>query len=167
MKVRKEAYVISENYLNRDFNTDKPNRKWVTDITYLIFNGKRLYLSIIQDLYINEIVSYQISERNDIKPVLDTVKKAIKKRDVSELLLHSNQGFQYTSKRYNLTLKRYNRKISMSRKGNCLDNACVESFFSHFKTECFYRYQFNEQKQVEHAVKRYIWYYNNKRFKRN
>ncbi|MFF3022318.1 IS3 family transposase [Gottfriedia sp. NPDC057948] len=163
---RKEKYVISNNYLNREFNTKDPNKKWVTDITYLIFNGKRLYLSVIQDLYNNEIVSYQISERNDLKLVLDTVKKARKKRDVRGLLLHSDQGFQYTSKRYNLTLKRYNINASMSRKGNCLDNACIESFFSHFKTECFYRYQFNDQNQVEHAVKRYIWYYNNKRFQK-
>jgi transposase InsO family protein len=163
---RKAPYVISDNHLNREFSTNQPNKKWVTDVTYLIFNGKRLYLSVIQDLYNNEIVSYQISERNDLKLVLDTVKKATKKREVTGLLLHSDQGYQYTSKRYNLTLKRYNIKISMSRKGNCLDNACVESFFSHFKSECFYRYQFMEQKQVEHAVKRYIWYYNKKRFQR-
>jgi putative transposase len=163
---RKEQYVISDNHLNREFTTPDPNRKWVTDITYLIFNGKRLYLSVIQDLYNNEVVSFKISERNDLKLVLDTVKKATKKREVNGLLLHSDQGYQYTSKRYNLTLQRYNIKISMSRKGNCLDNACIESFFSHFKSECFYRYQFTNPKQVEHAVKRYIWYYNNKRFQK-
>jgi transposase InsO family protein len=166
---RKEPYVISDNHLNREFSALLPNKKWVTDITYLIFNGKKLYLSVILDLYNNEVVSYHISERNDLNLVLNTLKKAInatKKREVKGLLLHSDQGFQYTSKRYNQTLKRYNIRISMSRKGNCLDNACIESFFSHFKSECFYRYQFTEQKQVERAVKRYMWYYNNRRFQK-
>jgi transposase InsO family protein len=163
---RKEPYIISDNHLNREFSASYPNKKWVTDVTYLIFNGKRLYLSVIQDLYNNEVVSYHISERNDLKLVLDTLKKATKKREANGVLLHSDQGYQYTSKRYNLTLQKYNIKISMSRKGNCLDNACIESFFSHFKSECFYRYQFTEEAQVEHAVKRYIWFYNNKRFQK-
>ncbi|WP_139840716.1 IS3 family transposase [Gottfriedia acidiceleris] len=89
-----------------------------------------------------------------------------KKRNVNGLLLHSDQGFQYTSKRYNQLLKRYNIKGSMSRKGNCLDNACMESFFSHFKTECFYRYQFESSQEVKMAVKNYIKFYNNKRFQK-
>jgi transposase InsO family protein len=162
----KEKYVVSDNHLNREFSATRPNEKWVTDITYLIFNGKRLYLSTILDLYNNEIVSYKISERNDLKLVADTVKNAIKKRAVQGLLLHSDQGFQYTSKSYNQLLQRYNIKASMSRKGNCLDNACMECFFSHFKTECFYRYQFEDAKEVEKAVKQYIWFYNNDRFQK-
>ncbi|MGM0879393.1 MAG: transposase, partial [Bacillota bacterium] len=84
---------VSENYLNREFSATRPNEKWVTDITYLLFNGKKLYLSSILDLYNNEIISYKISERNDLKLVADTVKEAIKKRDVKGLLLHSDQGF--------------------------------------------------------------------------
>lgn len=80
----KEAYVISDNHLNRDFQASKPNEKWVTDITYLIFNGQRLYLSVIKDLYNNEIVAYETSRRNDLKLVLDTLKKAKKKRNVRE-----------------------------------------------------------------------------------
>lgn len=163
---RKEKYVLSDNYLNREFSAKRPNEKWVTDITYLLFNGKKIYLSSILDLYNNEIVSYKISERNDLRLVADTVKEAIKKRDVKGLLLHSDQGFQYTSIRYNQLLKRYNIKQSMSRKGNCLDNACMESFFSHFKTECFYRYQFETSKEVKTAVKNYIKFYNNKRFQK-
>jgi putative transposase len=163
---RKEKYIVSENYLNREFSATCPNEKWVTDITYLLFNGKKIYLSTIQDLYNNEIISYKISERNDLKLVADTVKEAIKKRDVKGLLLHSDQGFQYTSIRYNKLLKRYNIKQSMSRKGNCLDNACMESFFSHFKAECFYRYQFESSNEVKEAVKNYIKFYNNKRFQK-
>ncbi|PEE32772.1 hypothetical protein CN271_29855, partial [Bacillus cereus] len=85
---KKEASVISDNHLNRDFQASKPNEKWVTDITYLIFNGQRLYLSAIKDLYNNEIIAYEISRRNDLKLVLDTLKKAKKKRNVTGILLH-------------------------------------------------------------------------------
>jgi putative transposase len=163
---KKEPYVISDNHLNRDFHASKPNEKWVTDITYLIFNGQKLYLSAIKDLYNNEIVAYHISQRNDIKLVIDTLKKAIKKRNVNGLLLHSDQGFQYTSRQYNNLLKRYNIKASMSRKGNCLDNACMENFFSHFKAECFHLYAFRTAEEVKDAVHKYIRFYNHQRFQK-
>lgn len=119
---KKEAYVISSNLLNRNFHAFRPSEKWVTDITYLIFNGQRLYLSAIKDLYNNEIIAYQISRRNDLKLVIDTLKKAKKKRNVQGILLHSDQGFQYTSRQYNNLLKKYKMIASMSRKGNCWDN---------------------------------------------
>jgi putative transposase len=165
--IQEQKSVVAKNHLNREFSATKPNEKWVTDITYLTFNGKRLYLSVIMDLFNNEIVAYQISERNNLKLVLDTVNKAVKKRKIHcPLLLHSDQGFQYTSKKYNQVLQKHNIKISMSRKGNCYDNACIESFFSHFKTECFYRYQFEEKDQVIKAVKKYMRYYNFKRFQK-
>lgn len=89
---KKEAYVVSDNHLNREFTAEKPNQKWVTDITYLIFNGQRLYLSAILDLYNNEIVGYEVSKKNDLQLVLNTIKKAIKKRDVNGLLLHSGMS---------------------------------------------------------------------------
>ncbi|MCM3783921.1 IS3 family transposase [Neobacillus mesonae] len=161
---KREAYVISSNLLNREFRASKPNEKWVTDITYLIFNGQRLYLSAIKDLYNNEIISYQISRRNDLKLVMDTLTKARKKQKVEGTLLHSDQGFQYTSRQYNQRLKRYGMIASMSRKGNCWDNACMENFFSHFKSECFNLYTFRTSKEVEHAVQRYIHFYNHQRF---
>lgn len=116
----KKAYVISENHLNREFQASKPNEKWVTDITYLIFIGQRLYLSAIKDLYNNEIVAYETSRRNDLKLVLDTLKKAKKKRNVKGILLHSNQGSQYTSRQYNQLLKKDPMKASMSRRGKLL-----------------------------------------------
>ncbi|USK31100.1 IS3 family transposase [Bacillus sp. CMF21] len=163
---RKEKCVVSDNYLNREFSATRPNEKWVTDITCLKFNGKKIYLSTILDLYNNEVVSYKISERNDLKLVTDTLKSAIKKRDVKGLLLHSDQGFQYTSIRYNQLLKRSNINVSMSRKGNCFDNACIESFFSHFKTEYFYRSRFKTSKEVTTTVRKYIKFYNNKRFQK-
>ncbi|WP_338405848.1 IS3 family transposase [Bacillus pseudomycoides] len=163
---KKEVYVVSDNHLNRNFQASKPNEKWVTDITYLIFNGQRLYLSAIQDLYNNEIVAYEISRRNDLKLVLDTLKKARKKRNVKGILLHSDQGFQYTSRQYNQLLKKYQMKASMSRKGNCWDNACIENFFSHFKSECFHLYSFRKADEVKLAVRKYIQFYNHQRFQK-
>ncbi|CAM4489300.1 IS3 family transposase [Paenibacillus typhae] len=153
--------MISDNHLNREFTADQPNQKWVTDITYLIFNGHSLYLSAIKDMFNNEIVAYQISPRNDLKLVFDTVKKARKWRDTKGVLLHSDQGFQYTSCQHSKLLELY---ASMSRKGNCWDNAIMENFFGHFKSECFYFHFFHSAKQVKHAVQQYIRFYNHTRF---
>ncbi|PFX85637.1 hypothetical protein COL40_20650 [Bacillus toyonensis] len=158
--------MISDNHLNRDFQASKPNEKWVTDITYLIFNGQRLYLSAIKDLYNNEIIAYEISRRNDLKLVLDTLKKARKKQNVKGILLHSNQEFQYTSRQYNQLLKKYQMKASMSRKENCWDNACIENFFSHFKSECFHLYSFRKADEVKVAVRKYMHFYNYQRFQK-
>ncbi|MGG1830970.1 IS3 family transposase [Cytobacillus firmus] len=163
---KKEAYVVSDNYLNRNFVASKPNKKWVTDVTYLIFNGQKLYLSAILDLYNNEIVAYHVSRRNDLKLVIDTLKKAKKKRNVKGILLHSDQGFQYTSRQYNNLIKKYQMKASMSRKGNCRDNACMENFFSHFKTECFYLYSFKTAQEVKDALNQYMRFYNHQRFQK-
>ncbi|WP_026585320.1 IS3 family transposase [Bacillus sp. J33] len=163
---KKEAYVVSDNHLNRNFIASKPNEKWVTDITYLIFNGQKLYLSAILDLYNNEIIAYHVSRRNDLKLVIDTLKKAKKKRNVQGILLHSDQGFQYTSRQYNNLIKKYQMKASMSRKGNCWDNACMENFFSHFKTECFYLYSFKTAQEVKDALKKYMRFYNHGRFQK-
>jgi putative transposase len=98
--------------------------------------------------------------------VIDTVKEAIKKRDVKGILLHSDQGFQYTSQKYHQLLKQYNIKASMSRKGNCLDNACMESFFSHLKSECFYQYEFQHSWEVKKAIHEYIQFYDEERFQK-
>jgi putative transposase len=111
-------------------------------------------------------VGYEVSEKNDLQLVLNTIKKAIKKRDVNGLLLHSDQGYQYISQKYHQLLQRYNIKASMSRKGNCLDNACIESFFSHFKPECFNRHRFHTPLEVQKAVDQYVAFYNYKRFQK-
>ncbi|MEC3298320.1 IS3 family transposase [Bacillus thuringiensis] len=134
---KKEAYVISQNYLNRDFYAIAQNQKWVTDITYLNFNGQKLYLSVIKDLFNNEIVAYNISCRNDLELVIDTLEKARKKRNLEGILLHSGQGSQYRSNQYHLLLKKYQIQASMSRKGNYLDNACIESFLVTLKQNAF------------------------------
>lgn len=163
---KREAYVVSDNHLNRDFQASKPNEKWVTDITHLHFNNQKLYLSVIKDLYNNEIVSYKISKRNDLKLVVDTIKLATISRDSRGVLLHSDQGFQYTSRLYNQLLKKYQIKGSMSRRGNCWDNACIENFFSHFKSECFNLSSFRCDTDVRFAIQQYIDFYNHERFQK-
>ncbi|ASS74318.1 hypothetical protein CIG75_04500 [Tumebacillus algifaecis] len=163
---KKSENYTAPNSLNRNFKASRPNEKWATDITYLLFNGQRLFLSVIYDMFNNEIVAYRIGERNDLKLVLDTVKLANKKRDVTDTLLHSDQGFQYTSHQYNKLLQTYNIAQSMSRKGNCLDNACVENFFGHLKSELMYLNKFRTKAEVMNAVASYIRFYNQQRIQR-
>ncbi len=162
----KTVSVINPNLLNRKFNTDKPNHLYVTDITFVSFQSRFYYLSVIQDLYNNEVVSWKVSHRNDLQLVLDTVEQLSKKRDVQEAILHSDQGFQYTSKQYNKLIKELGIKGSHSRKGNCLDNACIESFFSHLKTETLYFSECKTEEELFQAIKKYIWFYNHERFQK-
>lgn len=114
---RREAGITSTNVLNRDFNATAPNTKWVTDVTYLPIGSRFLYLSVIFDLYNNEVVAFRIGRHNNLKLVLETVQAAVHQRKVTNLLLHSDQGFQYTHKEYPALLKRKKMKVSMSRKG--------------------------------------------------
>lgn len=162
----KEAMVKSENVLNREFNASNPNQKWVTDITFLPYNQKNLYLSAVLDIYNNEVIAYRIGKRNDLNLVLETVQKATYKRKVKNTLLHSDQGFQYTHKAYNRLLKQKKMVVSMSRKGNCWDNACIESFFGHLKSECFYLHTFESEEQIIQVIEQYIRFYNNERFQK-
>lgn len=162
----KEVYVISKNVLNREFEASKNDEKWVTDITYLPIMNKHLFLSAIFDLYNNEVVAYKIGSRNDLPLVLDTVKQAVEKRVVKGVLLHSDQGFQYTSRGYNRLLEQHQIKVSMSRKGNCYDNACIESFFGHLKCECLKIQKFETEEQLIEAIHSYIKFYNNERFQK-
>ncbi|MDR7003112.1 IS3 family transposase [Neobacillus niacini] len=158
--------IVVPNILNRDFNATELNQKWTTDITYLMFNQKRLYLSVIKDLYNNEIVAYKISKSNDLKLVSDTVKEAIKKQDAKGVTLHSDQGFQYTSRQYHKLLKKHEIIPSMSRKGNCLDNASMENFFGHLKSEVMYLHSFKSEEEVIAEINRYIYFYNYNRYQK-
>ena len=159
-----ETIIVTDNILNRDFKASKPNTKWVTDITYLIFNGRRLYLSVILDLYNKEIVAFNVSRSNDLQLVLATVKKAAIKREVNGILLDSDQGFQYTSKQYKSLLKSSYITQSMSWKGNYLNNAAMECFWGNLKSELMYLNKFKEDQEVIQAVSKYIDFYNNERF---
>jgi transposase InsO family protein len=129
-----------ENLLNRDFTANRPNQKWVTDISYTNTNQGVLYLSMIRDLYDNSIVSYQTGTEQTVNLVLKTVKAAKEKEKVTtEVQLHSDQGFQYTSTGYFNLTKEYGITPSMSRLGNCYDNACAENFFSILESKCISR----------------------------
>ncbi len=152
------------NLLNRDFSAERPNQKWVTDISYIKTKQGILYLSVIRDLYDNSIVAYKTGTEQNINLVLSTITEAKKKEKVTaELQLHSDQGFQYTSHQYFKLTKSYNITPSMSRKGNPYDNALAENFFSILKTECIYRIKLNTYDEARLIIDEYIHFYNNER----
>ena len=152
------------NTLNREFTADRPNQKWVTDISYIKTEQGFLYLSVIRDLYDNSIVAFKTAKDQSIKLVLDTIKAAKKKEKVTgELQLHSDQGFQYTSHAYFNLTQSYGIKQSMSRRGNPYDNALAENFFSILKTECIHRVKLKTYEQARLLIGEYINYYNNYR----
>ena len=155
-----------ENLLNRQFQSDRPNHKWVTDISYIHTTQGILYLSMIRDLYDNSIVAYKTGTEQTINLVLDTIHLAMrkeKKRVAAELQLHSDQGFQYTSQAYFKLTQKYGITPSMSRRGNCYDNAMAENFFSILKTECIYRHKPDTFKEANELIDRYIHFYNHER----
>ena len=152
------------NLLNRDFKADRPNQKWVTDISYIKTGQGTLFLSIIRDLYDNSIVAYKTGTEQNINLVLSTIRAAKKKEKVTtELQLHSDQGFQYTSQAYFNLTKSYNITPSMSRRGNPYDNAMAENFFSILKTECIYRTKLRTYEDARILISEYIHFYNNER----
>ena len=155
-----------ENLLNRHFQADRPNSKWVTDISYIHTNEGVLFLSMIRDLYDNSIVAYKMGTQQTINLVLDTIRLAMKKekkRVAAELQLHSDQGFQYTSREYFNLAQSYGITPSMSRRGNCYDNAMAENFFSILKTECIYRLKPKTMDEARAAIDAYIQFYNHER----
>lgn len=155
-----------ENLLNKDFHADKPNSKWVTDISYIHTKQGVLYLSMIRDLYDNSIVAYKTGTQQTVNLVLDTIRLAVKqekKRVAAELHLHSDQGFQYTSQAYFDLTQEYGITPSMSRRGNCYDNAMAENFFSILKTECIYRQKIATFQQANELIDDFIYFYNHER----
>lgn len=161
-----EIGKIAPNVLERNFYAEKPNQKWVTDVTEFAVNDKKVYLSPILDLYNGEIVSYNISLHPTFHQTMDMLEKAFNKiPDNTNLILHSDQGWQYQMKRYQFMLKEKGIIQSMSRKGNCLDNSVMENFFGILKTEMFYGNRFNSAEQLIEEIEHYIDYYNNRRIK--
>ena len=155
-----------DNLLKRQFRADRPNAKWVTDISYIHTEEGVLYLSMIRDLYDNSIVAYKTASRQTVSLVLDTIRLAMKKekkRVAAELQLHSDQGFQYTSPGYFNLTQSYGITPSMSSKGNPYDNAMAENFFSILKTECIYRHKPKTLKEADDLIDRYIHFYNYER----
>lgn len=150
-----------DNLLNREFKADWPNQKWVTDISYIHTNQGVLYLSMIKDLYDGFIVHYEIGNDQSIGLVTKTIRNALKKEAVADgLALHSDQGFQYTSPAYFNLSQEYGFTPSMSRKGNCLDNASAESFFSVLKSECVNRTRLSTFEDARNLITDYIQFYN-------
>ena len=159
---------IAPNILERNFKAKAPNQKWATDITEFNVSGNKLYLSPIIDLFNQEIISYELTERPVFNQVVMMLKKAFKKiPNNTNLTLHSDQGWQYQMKQYQYLLKQKGIIQSMSRKGNCLDNAIIENFFGTLKSELFYIKKFRTIEELKTEIKHYINYYNNERIKSN
>lgn len=156
------------NILQRNFKADAPNKKWATDVTEFNVSGSKLYLSPIIDLFNGEIISYQLSERPNFEQITNMLKKSFRKiPNNTNLILHSDQGWQYQMKQYQLLLKKKGLMQSMSRKGNCLDNAIIENFFGILKSELFYLKKYSSINQLKQEIIEYINYYNNERIKLN
>ena len=161
-----EVGKIAPNLLNRNFHADTPNQKWVTDVTEFSLFGQKLYLSPILDLHSSYLVSYAISDRPILNMVTTMLDKAFETiPDGTGLILHSDQGWQYQHKRYQRMLKQKGIRQSMSRKGNCLDNAVMENFFGLLKSELLYLQEFASMEHFKQELMDYLDYYNNRRIK--
>lgn len=157
---------VAPNILERQFNADKPNQKWVTDVTEFKVQGQRVYLSPVIDVFNQEVVSYQIKRTAHLPLVTDMLKKALRRLKPSERpLLHSDQGWQYQMSQYRKLLEERGMTQSMSRKGNCLDNAIAENFFALLKSEFYHGKSFASVEQFISELKSYIRYYNHERIK--
>ena len=161
-----EVGKVTPNLLNRDFHADRPNQKWVTDVTEFSLFGEKLYLSPILDLHSSDLVSYTISDRPVLSMVTTMLDKAFEKiPDGTDLILHSDQGWQYQHKQYQRMLREKGIRQSMSRKGNCLDNAVIENFFGVLKSELLYLQKFSSMEHFKQELIEYLDYYNNRRIK--
>jgi putative transposase len=157
----------SPNLLDRQFDAARPNEKWVTDVTEFKVRGHKLYLSPVMDLYNGEIVTFEMQERPLYSLVGNMLKKALFKlrgRGVAPLL-HSDQGWHYQMPAYRKQVSDHGLKQSMSRRGNCLDNAAMERFFGTLKSEFFYLNRFADIEELKDGIRRYIHYYNHQRIK--
>ena len=161
-----EKGTTADNILNREFQAEKPNQKWVTDVTEFRLFGEKLYLSPILDLYSGDIVTYTLSDSPNLLMVTTMLEQAFAKiPDNTGLLLHSDQGWHYRHKQYVQMLQAKGVKQSMSRKGNCYDNSVMENFFGHLKSELLYLQEFESIEHFKTELIEYLDYYNNRRIK--
>ena len=157
---------VAENHLDRQFDADKPNRKWVGDITYLWTTAGWVYLAVVLDLFSRKVVGWSVSASPDTALILAALNQAVTLRRVTPgngLLFHSDQGCQYTSHTYQDRLAEFGIQASMSRRGNCWDNAVMERFFRSLKVEAISRDRYQTQDEMVWAVKKYIHFYNTER----
>lgn len=159
--LRSQRWCIADNILNRQFNQQYVNKAYSTDVTYLMTSTKRYYLSVVKDLGSKEVVAYNISEKHDLDLIMGTLIQM--KRQKDNTILHSDRGGLYTSFQYIQKLRELNLIRSMSRSGNCLDNAPIESFFGHLKDEVEYK-DCKNLKEIRDKIDKYIYYYNNERY---
>ena len=158
------TYHKYENVLNREFMASRPNQKWVTDITYVSTQQGWAYLSTIKDLFDGFIVAYEVGTENSLGLVLNTLKQAKRKeKTTAGLLLHSDQGFQYTSQGYHALTHEYTITPSMSRRGNCWDNAVMENFFGHLKEEALRHVRNPTLADLKQIIDDYVHFYNYER----
>lgn len=158
--LRSEKWCIADNILNRQFRQNSANRAYSTDVTYLITKNSRYYLSVIKDLCTKEVVAYKVSDKHDLALILGTLEQMPKQNDA---IMHSDRGGLYTSFQYIQKLKELNLIRSMSRSGNCLDNAPIESFFGHLKDEIEYK-KCKTLDEIRAKIDKYMYYYNNNRY---
>ena len=156
---------IADNLIERDFNADKPNKKWYTDVTEFNLRGEKIYLSPILVGFNGEVVSYNTSKSPSLEQINDMLNKAFDNKNLEGLILHSDQGWQYQHKKYQKRLLDKGIIQSMSRKGNCLDNSIMENFFGLLKSELLYLREFESMEEFKLELRKYIDYYNNKRIK--
>ena len=166
--IKSTPEVTAKNILNRDFHADKPNEKWLTDVTELKYyvgaEVKKVYLSAILDLYDRRIVSYKIGDSNNNPPVFETFDEAVRANPNAHPLFHSDRGFQYTSKIFHAKLVAVNMRQSMSRVGRCIDNGPMEGFWGILKSEMYYLRKFTSRDDLISEIEHYLYFYNNKRY---
>ena len=161
-----EVGKVAPNILQRNFKAERPGRKWATDVTQVNIKDKRIYLSPILDMFNGEIISYSISNSPNLKMVMTMLNRAFSKhKNLDGLVMHSDQGWQYQHAKYQKRLKEHHIIQSMSRKGNCLDNAMMENFFGIMKNELLYVKDYETVDDFKRDIKKYIEWYNNKRIK--
>lgn len=167
----KNPQHVAENLLNRDFHAEKPNEKWLTDVTefkwYEGLEVHKVYLSAILDLYDRRIVSYVIRDRNDNPLVFDTFDLAVAANPDAKPLFHSDRGFQYTNRVFHQKLVDAGMTQSMSRVGKCIDNGPMEGFWGILKRERYYGRRFTDRESLVKMIENYIVYYNYQRLQRN
>lgn len=160
--------AVADNLVKREFLKYGPRKVLLTDITYIPYDGKFCYLSTIKDAFTREILAYKLSDSLKVDFVLDTIHELMKKHSISidsETMIHSDQGCHYTSVAFRKLLSDYELRQSMSRRGNCWDNAPQESFFGHMKQELQVKKQhWKEFEQVSISINDWIDYYNNDRY---
>lgn len=162
---------VAENLLNRDFHADRPNEKWLTDVSeFKYYKGvevHKIYLSAILDLYDRRIVAFKLSDHNDNPLVMNTFDEAIRLNPDAKPLLHSDRGFQYTSHEFHKRVRMHNMTQSMSRVAHCIDNGPMEGFWGILKREMYYGTKFTDREELNKAITEYITYYNTHRIQRN